>query len=235
MLPCKELRRAPIFYLGRDALSPGTFFLEQLSLALESPSVTAEITTLANNAVTGNQQCNTIVGARRCHRADGTRRADCLRNFAIRFRLSERNPLQLAPHLPLKCGGLNVEWNIAAHAPTVDRADNGIDPHLQLTRRSRDSSSFSRWVLAGQRLLEMLFVVTKLDRAHASFGRGNEEQAERRFRYGVVDVGAGAPTLVSRGGHPQTRGRILVRTAAGSIPGAEARATHGLTSFQLAL
>src|ERR1051325_4343440 len=134
MLPCKELRRAPIFYLGRGALSRGTFFLQQLSLALQSPSVPAELTTLANDAMTGNQQRHAIVGARGCDRAHCTRSADRLCDLAVRSRLPARDSLKLAPHLPLKRGSLNIEWNVVAPSSSVDCGNDCIDPGLELTR-----------------------------------------------------------------------------------------------------
>src|SRR6266404_2423272 len=94
-LPCRELRRAPFIYLGRDVFTYGTLFLEQLPLALESPAISAELATLPYDAMTRNHDGGLIVRARACHRTHRFGRPDCAGDLAVRSRLAERNLLQL--------------------------------------------------------------------------------------------------------------------------------------------
>src|SRR2546423_11487013 len=112
MLPCRELRRAPFIYLGRLFLSRGAFLLEQALLAVRSPAIASRRAVESYDTVARHHHRDPVVGASVPDGAHCLGRSDRIGDLAVRACLAERNLLQLAPNLPLKGRGLDIDRNL---------------------------------------------------------------------------------------------------------------------------
>src|SRR5207237_4194863 len=62
--------------------------LQQLAFSLDAPAIAAKAAVPLHDAVAGNDEADVIGGARARDRADRTRRADRVRDLAVRARLA---------------------------------------------------------------------------------------------------------------------------------------------------
>src|SRR3954469_22893056 len=139
-------------------------FLEQTTLALQSPAVSTERSGLSHDPMARNDDGHLVVGARTRDGAYGFRRSDRLGDLAVGTRLAERNLLQLTPDLPLKRRRLDVDRYLSIGCGPFDRCDDLAYPAAQRAGRIGEARARRCRVLAFERRFETAGIVTESDR-----------------------------------------------------------------------
>src|SRR5215469_18676679 len=120
---------------GRCASSLCTLTLEgqQLLLALDSPSVPAQVSILANHSMTGNRYSNAIPGAGLRYGASRFRFADSIGHLAVGACGAVGNGLQVFPDAALEGRGLNIEWQSRVQLVSAQAVEQSLFPGAQAT------------------------------------------------------------------------------------------------------
>src|SRR4051812_36523235 len=163
-------------------------FLEQTTLALQSPAVSTERSGLSHDPMARNDDGHLVVGASAGDGANCFGRSDRLRDLAVGASLAEWNLLQLTPNLPLKRRRLDVDRYLSIGCGSFDRGDDLAYPAAQRAGRIGDARARRCRVLALERRFETAGIVAEGDRTNAAIGGADEEHAERCVHAHVIDL-----------------------------------------------
>src|SRR4051812_15317193 len=210
-------------------------FLEQTTLALQSPAVSTERSGLSHDPMARNDDGHLVVGASAGDGANCFRRSDRLRDLAIGAGLAERNLLQLAPDLPLKRRSLDVDRYLSIGCRPFDRGGDLAYPAAQRAGRIGDARARRCGVLAFERRFETAGIVAEGDRADAAVGGADEQHAEPCVHDHVIDLHPRAASPVRRRCHAEPRIGVVVTPAPRAVTSPECGATYRLAALKLAL
>src|SRR3989338_8212665 len=166
---------APLFFYGCLLLSRWLgFLLKQRRFARQAPAVAAEAAVAGDHPVAGYQQAQWVAGTGASH---GAWTAAKLRSqFGVVTRLPQRNLLQGAPHLLLKCRAANIQRQLGG-------ALRFADLRQYLAQAISQAGVIHMQFGGGKALLQFTLqrsrVVTKQQRADAFGAAGQQQVAER--------------------------------------------------------
>src|SRR6478752_1821760 len=152
------------------------FALEQLALALDTPTVTGEVAVGAHHAMTRDRDGQAIGRAGAGHGAHGPRRANAPGELGIRESLPGSDASQRLPDAFLKCRAADVErQRLLASRFLYQRYHLG-DPSFELCVAAEQLGPRK---LPLQLVQERLGLAAERDGAHAARGGRDQDRSQR--------------------------------------------------------